>query len=87
MSNNEEERFIKSFKEHLKKEFYEVMWAAFMRRDHSSLSPNEYKVIFDKFVKSLLILSSMTFQTPNKTVDFFDVMDELQNHIKALDLK
>ena len=86
MANREEEGFVETFKEHLKKNFYDVTWSAFMRRDQSSLSQNEHKVIFDKFVRALLILSSITYDTPNKCVDFFDIMDELRVHIEALDI-
>ena len=81
-----EEGFLQTFKEQLKKDFYDVTWAAYLRRDKSSLSQNEQKVIFDKFVRALLILSSITIDTPNKCVDFFDVMDELQVDIEALDV-
>ena len=82
----QEEGFdVATFKEHLKENIYDVTWAAFMRADRSSLSQDEYKVIFDKFVKSLFILASVTISTPNRCVDFFDIMDELRVHIEALD--
>ena len=83
MSNREEE--FANFKEHLKKNVYDVTWSAFTRRDQSFLSQNERKVIFDKFVKALLILQSMTIDTPNTFVQFVEVMDELRVHIQALD--
>ena len=85
MADSQEEAFIEPFKKHLKKNVYDVMWSAFTRRDQSSLSQDERKVIFDKFVKASLILSSMTSNTPKKCVDFLEVMDELRVHIQALD--
>ena len=85
-NRQEEEAFVETFKEHLKTNFYDVTWSAFTRRDRSSLSHNENKVIFDKFLRALLILSSVTYDTPNKCADFFDIMDELSVHIEALDI-
>ena len=85
-NRQEEEAFVETFKEHLKKNVYDVTWSAFTRSDQSSLSQNERKVIFDKFVKALLILSLITYDTPNKCTDFFDVINELRVHIEALDI-
>ena len=64
MSDPHEEGFSSTFKEHLKKNVYDVTWDTFMRRDQSSLSQIERKEIFDKFVKALMILTSITIDTP-----------------------
>ena len=64
MSDPREEGFSSTFKEHLKKNVYDVTWDTFMRRDQSSLSQIERKEIFDKFVKALMILTSITIDTP-----------------------
>ena len=84
MSNREQE--FANFKEHLKKNVYDVTWSAFTRRDQSFLSQNERKVIFDKFVKALLILSLITYDTPSKLYDFYNIINELRVHIEALDI-
>ena len=68
MSDPREEGFSSTFKEHLKKNVYDDTWDTFMRRDQSSLSQIERKEIFDKFVKALMILTSITIDTPNEFV-------------------
>lgn len=85
MADSQETAFVEHFKEHLKKNVYDITWSAFARKDQSSLSEDERKVICDKFVKAMLILWSITINTPNKCVDFFQVMDELRVHIEAID--
>ena len=85
MADPEEEAFVEPYKKHLKENVYDVMWLAFTQSDPSSLSQDEQKVIFDKFTKALLILSSITVNTPNKCVAFFEIMDELRVHIEAIE--
>ena len=85
MTDREEEDFITPYKEHLKKNVYDVMWYAFLRRDHSNLSQTERTLIFDKFFKALLIMQSITADTPNTFIKFLEAMDELRVRIETLD--
>ena len=85
MTDREEEDFITPYKEHLKKNVYDVMWYAFLRRDQSNLSQTERTLIFDKFFKALLIMQSITVDTPNTFIKFLEAMDELRVHIETLD--
>ena len=87
MCDPREEGFTSTFKEHLKKNVYDVTWDAFMRRDQSSLSQIERKEIFDTFVKALMILITITIDTPNEFVEFVELMDKLRVHIEALEIK
>ena len=85
MTDREEEDFITPYKEHLKKNVYDVMWYAFLRRDQSNLSQTERTLIFDKFFKALLIMQSITVDTPNTFIKFLEAMDELRVRIETLD--
>ena len=86
MTDPREEGFSTTYKEHLKKNVFDVTWFAYERRDKSSLSENERKLICDKFLKALLILTSVTIDTPNEFVQFVELMDELRVHIEALEI-
>ena len=85
MTDREEEDFITPYKEHLKKNVYDVMWYAFLQRDQSNLSQTERTLIFDKFFKALLIMQSITVDTPNTFIKFLEAMDELRVRIETLD--
>ena len=85
MTDREEEDFITPYKEHLKKNVYDVMWYAFLRRDQSNLSQTERTLIFDKFFKALLIMQSITVDTPNTFIKCLEAMDELRVRIETLD--
>ena len=85
MTDREEEDFITPYKEHLKKNVYDVMWYAFLRRDQSNLSQTERTLIFDKFFKALLIMQSISVDTPNNFIKFLEAMDELRVRIETLD--
>ena len=85
MTDREEEDFITPYKEHLKKNVYDVMWYAFLQRDQSNLSQTERTLIFDKFFKALLIMQSISVDTPNNFIKFLEAMDELRVRIETLD--